>query len=204
MDLIERSSQHASSPSMKNRLQTLATLGNVPRKEKQFRNFCGNSLNLRQGGGNVVTEIWTFLSELRNQERAEEEKRKAEEDETRKKQKEVEEAAKERHKKEKDSTTESDSNKKKNDDVDQNKSSVSPEKLSAKKVRKTMKKVLKKNTHQKSKSMKLKLLRREVQALLGLGDCDNSNKKLLKKMLENEISSYKKVKIDGKVVSILS
>lgn len=183
MDLIEQaaSAEEGTPPRLVGWLQTLASLGNVPRKEKQFRNFASNSLNLKRGPQlKQVDEIWQFLSERRDKERAAgEEMRKTAEAE---KKKEQEEAAAKK-KEEPDS----------NDEKPKPKSSKKG--VSAKKVRKTMKKVLKKAS---GKSMKFKLLRQQLQTILCMDD-----KKLLKKMLDTEVGSYKKVKLDGKLVTLL-
>jgi hypothetical protein len=55
---------------LRNYVQTMSQLDNVPRKEKQFRNFTANSLNLRGNQRDaIVSDIWTLLQ-------AEREKRK--------------------------------------------------------------------------------------------------------------------------------
>jgi hypothetical protein len=47
---------------LKHYMRTMSQLDNVPRKEKQFRNFTANSLNLRGGQkDSVVSEIWALL-----------------------------------------------------------------------------------------------------------------------------------------------
>jgi len=51
---------------LKHHLRDMATLDNVPRKEKPFRNFTSNSLNLRgKNGDATVSEIWSYLKEIR-------------------------------------------------------------------------------------------------------------------------------------------
>ena len=53
---------------LKHHLHAMASLDNVPRKEKAFRNFTSNSLNLRgKSGEATVSEIWIFLSDLREE-----------------------------------------------------------------------------------------------------------------------------------------
>jgi hypothetical protein len=55
---------------LRNYVQTMSQLDNVPRKEKQFRNFTANSLNLRGNQRDaIVSDIWNLLQ-------AEREKRK--------------------------------------------------------------------------------------------------------------------------------
>lgn len=56
MDLIgaaaaEVAGGAAASPLVRNNLQRMADLGNVPRNEKKFKNFLGNSLRVRGGWG---------------------------------------------------------------------------------------------------------------------------------------------------------
>ena len=51
---------------LKHHLRDMASLDNVPRKEKPFRNFTSNSLNLRgKNGDATVSEIWSYLKEIR-------------------------------------------------------------------------------------------------------------------------------------------
>jgi LYAR-type C2HC zinc finger len=73
MDLIQ-SSIDSAPQQLKSYLETITTLDNVPRKEKQFRNFASNSLQLanRRGGQQsseqiIVTEIWKHLNTFREQ-----------------------------------------------------------------------------------------------------------------------------------------
>ena len=69
MDLIIESVGKAPA-NLKDYMQTMSQLDNVPRKEKQFRNFTANSLNLRgKSGETTVTEIWKFLSNLREEQK---------------------------------------------------------------------------------------------------------------------------------------
>jgi hypothetical protein len=58
---------------LRRHMETMATLSNIPRKEKQFRNFTANSLNFgsgRQQTDKIVSEIWSFLSTLREKQKA--------------------------------------------------------------------------------------------------------------------------------------
>jgi cell growth-regulating nucleolar protein len=50
-------------------MESMTHLANVPRKEKQFRNFTSNSLNLRgnRNADSVVGEIWGVLKGLRDE-----------------------------------------------------------------------------------------------------------------------------------------
>jgi cell growth-regulating nucleolar protein len=62
-------------PAIRPNLERLAMLDNVPRKEKQFRNFAANSLSMRRSEAEEMAgEIWKHLSQLR------EEQKKANED----------------------------------------------------------------------------------------------------------------------------
>ena len=66
MDLIQ-SSIDTGPAHLKQHLHVMAALDNVPRKEKQFRNFTTNSLNLRgkRNSETIVTDIWNHLKGLR-------------------------------------------------------------------------------------------------------------------------------------------
>jgi hypothetical protein len=68
MDLIT-SSVDSAPPNLRDFMQALTHLDNVPRKEKQFRNFASNSLNLRgnKNGDSIVGEIWGLLKRLRDE-----------------------------------------------------------------------------------------------------------------------------------------
>ena len=51
---------------LKQHLHAMASLDNVPRKEKPFRNFTANSLSLRgKSGETTVSAIWSYLCEQR-------------------------------------------------------------------------------------------------------------------------------------------
>ena len=61
MDIVQ-DSVDAAPGHLKHRMQTIATLDNVPRKPKQFKNFAANSLNIRgKNGEALLGEIWDFL-----------------------------------------------------------------------------------------------------------------------------------------------
>jgi hypothetical protein len=67
MDLLAES-VNTCPPHLKHHLQTMANLDNVPRKEKQFRNFTSNSLNLHKRESEaIVQEIWLYLKQLKDQ-----------------------------------------------------------------------------------------------------------------------------------------
>ena len=74
MDLIVHLASNASSEKydpcpqhLRAYFQTLAGLDNVPRKEKQFRNFAANSLNLRRGpqSETIVGDMFAYLQKQR-------------------------------------------------------------------------------------------------------------------------------------------
>ena len=68
-------------PAIRPNLERLAMLDNVPRKEKQFRNFAANSLSMRRSEAEEMAgEIWKHLSQLReDQKKANEDGRKKQE-----------------------------------------------------------------------------------------------------------------------------
>jgi len=186
MDLIERASQQAP-VALQDNLQALAGLGNVPRKIKQFRNFTANSLNLRGKQVDAIDDAWNYLNDMRNKENDVRKKEQA-------KQKEQEDERKAKEQAEKATANES-----KDDDSDSDTTAESKEKTlpCSKTVRKTMKKILKKE----QKSMKFKLLRSKVCDALGL---DKSLQKKLKKMLQTEVDADdSKIKVDGKMVALI-
>eukprot|EP00547_Thalassionema_nitzschioides_P003025 CAMPEP_0194206582 /NCGR_PEP_ID=MMETSP0156-20130528/5566_1 /TAXON_ID=33649 /ORGANISM="Thalassionema nitzschioides, Strain L26-B" /LENGTH=263 /DNA_ID=CAMNT_0038933133 /DNA_START=29 /DNA_END=820 /DNA_ORIENTATION=- len=186
MDLIERGASEAP-VNLRISIQRLTDLGNVPRKEKQFRNFAANSLNLRGKQVEIVSQIWNFLSGLREKENAE--KKRLNEVDKDENQKENESEGKKEHCKEKDAKS---SNGNENYIEKESKDD-----LSSKRVRKTAKKILKKG----KSSMKLKHLRSEVCKALGL---DKNLQKRLKKMLEIEIGADdSRFKVDGKMISLV-
>lgn len=67
-DAIDTAPHH-----LKHHLQVMAALDNVPRKEKQFRNFTANSLIDLRGKRNAnetISEIWNYLKGLRKTQQA--------------------------------------------------------------------------------------------------------------------------------------
>lgn len=165
---------------LKHYLETMADLDNVPRKEKQFRNFTTNSLNLsnNKGGENIVSGIWNHLKGLREKQLAE----RAEAQAKVKKDAETQEPK-----------SEDESIQKK---VASNDKSTG--KLDVKTVKKAMKKVLKKS---KDKSMPEKLLRKAVQEHLGLSKDSKSDLKALVKT--NAVSSKDSIfEMNGKTITL--
>lgn len=170
---------------LKGHMRTMAGLDNIPRKEKQFRNFTANSLNLRgKNGDTIVGEIWNVLKQERERRQAEKEaQQKADEEQSRKEEEKRTEEQKSRGDHE---AIEKPSN---------DKSSI----VDVKKVKKAMKKELKKAPN---RSMKLKELRKLLGEKLGL---PKAAKKQLKKLLEDapELSTKTKVKVDGKLIMLV-
>jgi cell growth-regulating nucleolar protein len=181
-------------PHLRDYMRTMAGLDNIPRKEKQFRNFTANSLMLRgKNSEGIVGEIWQIL-------KAEREKRQAVKEQQQKEQKEKEEEAKRikseeaaRESKDKDGSSSEGEEKPK---TDENKSDSS---IDPKKVHKAMKKVLKKAPN---RSMKIKELRKVIGCQLGL---PKSARKRLKELVLQAPNSSKKttIKVDGKIITLV-
>ena len=184
---IEIAAESAPS-SIKSHMDQLATLDNVPRKEKQFRNFTVNSLRLRgHNAEKIKDEIWKHLSKVREDE-------KQKKDEAQKKQ----QSAKQDTKKEESKPTSiSDDDKSSNDAKEEESSSSMP---SEKEVTKAVKKILKKAPN---KSLKFKALRKTVQKTLVIKTKSDSAKKEWKKLLKQCVdANSKKLVVDGKIVSL--
>lgn len=180
--------------SIKSYMDQLAMLDNVPRKEKQFRNFTVNSLKLKGANAErTKDEIWKHLSKVR-----EDEKQKKEEDQT--KQQPSQQSAK-NSKKEDEPTSISDDDKSSKEDTQEKESpSSSPSMPSEKEVAKAVKKALKKAPN---KSLKFKTLRKTVQESLVIKTKSDSAKKEWKKLLKQCVdANSKKLVVDGKIVSL--
>jgi hypothetical protein len=192
MDLIERSVEN-SPADLKSYMAHLASLGNVPRKEKQFRNFTANSLNLRGKQSDTVNQIWKFLTQTRERERLESQP--AEDNNSRPQEEEEEEGVKPQHQEQHQSHLARPNNQEKDGVTAPNNSEK--EAISPQKVRKTMRKILK-----QEKIIKVRLLRAKVRKALGL---DKSLNKKLKKLLKTELEADEsKIKLDGKLVKLLN
>ena len=64
-DVVEGSAGDGAAPAeLAPLLPRLAALDNVPRNEKKFKNFVGNSLNLRDAG--LVARLWAYLAAKRD------------------------------------------------------------------------------------------------------------------------------------------
>lgn len=191
MELIATASLSAPS-TIQRHVEMLASLDNVPRKPKQFRNFTANSLNLRgRQATDIVDAMWNHLSQLHDKEQ---EARKREEEE----QKLLQETSK-KAQSEISETREACKALKSSAIADEKISNSKCEKgsnVSPKTMKRAMKKVLKKAP---GRSMKLKDLRRAVRGYLAYGD--SSQPKISKKMLIRElVGNDSKFMVEGKVV----
>ena len=190
MNLIECSTETAPAH-LKEYLQIMAGLDNVPRKEKQFRNFTTNSLNLRgkRNSEKVVTDIWSYLKGLR--------------------QKQLEERATAEAKENESSSKEGDllehlpkepvpSSKEEVRSQSDGKRAETKKSFDRKTVKKAMKKVLKKA---KDNTLSLKLLRKAVQDHLGI---PKSARSQVKELVQLNVKSSKKriFYAEGKTVTL--
>ena len=213
MDLISECINDAPAH-LKNYLQTMSSLGNVPRKEKPFRNFAANSLNLQKPQhAPVVGEIWTFLKTRQQEQQQRQQQKEANNsknnsnykpsDDTQGKDKKEQPstpAAEASAKDESDgAASDSDESSKKAsnsgaENVAESRSTRSdglqagalPTTVTRKTVKKAMKKVLKK-AH--GHALKFKLLRKEVKVHLGLkSKIKSSDKKMLKALIHENVA----------------
>lgn len=181
-------------PSLKSYMDQLTMVENVPRKEKQFRNFTVNSLRLKGPGGEIVKgEIWTLLVKVR-----EEEKRRKEEDD---KNTNHTEPISQKEDKVPDSSENSKAVSESDDEllkINNNKTSAT-DLPSEKSVTKAMKKALKKSPN---KQLKFKALRKQVQESLSF-KAGKVGKKEWKKLLQQCVdANSKKLVIHGKTVAL--
>ena len=139
---------------LRQHLSEISTRDNVPRKEKQFRNFVANSMRISKSS---VDQIWNYLKELKEKQQAAKEEQKLAEESQKN------EEPDKRDKAETDSTSEP-SPPSNIDDKDE-KDSLTLKLPSADEVKKAMKKILK---NEKDKSMPIKTLRKAVCAKYGL------------------------------------
>ncbi|KAL7542754.1 hypothetical protein ACHAXR_012822 [Thalassiosira sp. AJA248-18] len=182
-------------PSLKSHMDQLAMLENVPRKEKQFRNFTVNSLRLRgPSGEKAKNDIWALLVKVREDEK----KRKEEEDN--KKQQSKPAAKKEESKPRTASVSEEDDGSSSNSNSNKNSSTTDLPLPSEKTVTKAMKKALKKAPN---KQLKFKALRKQVQESLLIKDNKGGKKKEWKKLLQECLDANpKRLVLDGKIVTL--
>lgn len=188
MDVVE--SIVATAPSnLKSYLQTMAGLDNIPRKEKQFRNFTVNSLGLRGRDEAVVGEIWKLLKKERDTRQEQKDKEREQKQQQRKGNEE------ERARAEEAKNTKAGEN----SDNETMQQTAPDEIVDKKKVSKALKKALQKAPN---RSMKLKVLRKQLSDQLGLS---KKAKKQLKQLLLQAPTESKKSKIvvDGKIISLI-
>jgi hypothetical protein len=187
MDLIQQSVNTAPGH-LKHHLEVMAGLDNVPRKEKQFRNFATNSLNLPRNSESILTDIWNHLKQGREQQQAERAEAEAKEKEAseRKKKAEEEESKKTELLSKETEPTKNDSKAAKSTTAD------------LKSVKKAMKKVLKKA---KDKSLPIKNLRKAVQERMGM---PKSAKSELEELVQMNVKSSKKqiFLVNGKTITL--
>jgi hypothetical protein len=169
-------------------LEMLASLDNVPRKPKQFRNFTANSLNLRGSQATTIVDaMWKHLSQLRDEEN---EAKKKEEEQKQLKEEQSASKTSETYQQNKGQKLSKDHVRKSN-----NGKGVKDKDISSKKeVKKAMKRVLKKAPN---RSMKLKDLRKAVRAYL---ECGDSGRPKIKKIIGQELVDNGKIKVEGKLV----
>lgn len=185
MDLIASASTTAP-VSIRDSLKLLASLDNVPRKPKQFRNFTANSLNLR-GNNDIVDSMWKHLSQLRDEHEAK--KKKEEEHKVQKEEKEAKGKSLDAQEKLSFRAIGNEPNEKKINSA--------KDKVTSKQVKKAMKKVLKKAPR---RTLKLKELCRAVRSYL---ECGDSDKEELKEMIGEQIKVDNiRIKVDGKLVTL--
>lgn len=157
-------------PNLRQHFTTLASLGNVPRKPKPFRNFAANSLNLRgKSAETTVSAIWDHLSSLREQEiknRAEKSQADSRDKGDTPRGKSMPEPSEEEP-----------------EIAPVQASKAAPAEPSSKRVRKAMKTVLKQAPNKK---LSKKKIRKAVMTHLGLGE---GSKKALKSMIADEASA---------------
>lgn len=182
-------------------MDQLAMLENVPRKEKQFRNFTVNSLRLRgPGGENIKGEIWALLSKVR-----EDEKKKREEEENARKKKQQSKQSEEKDTspevaKESEATAVNVSEDDNNSSESKNNASSAKDLPSEKAVTTAIKKALKKAPN---KQLKFKALRKQVQESLAFKADKGAAKKQWKKLCQQCVDANpKKLVVDGKTVSL--
>ena len=178
---------------MKSYMDQLAMLENVPRKEKQFRNFTVNSLRLKGPHGEQIKgEIWALLVKVKEEANS----ARREEEESKKQPKQIPKE---------DEVDESVHSKKTLSDAAVSDSDDEPSEdttidfPSEKAVTKAMKKALKKAPN---KQLNFKALRKQVQESLSF-KVDRNGKKKWKKLLHECVGANpKKLLLDGKNVTL--
>lgn len=208
-NLIVYAAEHynGDSPTLLKLFQQLSSYTNVPRKEKQFRNFTINSLNLKDYGkstanSELVGEMWNYLSKLREDERKAKEdadKKIKEEQEAKKKKKEEEEKEQQKDK-EKATKSKKDKSKSSSSSSSSSKTTTGKSTIPEKKVVKAMKKILKKSPKQQLKMKKLqKKMEKKLKEETAQIDSDE-----LKQLIQSQIDiASNNMKLDGKIVTLV-
>lgn len=196
MDLLQTSVSSAPS-GIKSHLQQMVQLDNVPRKEKQFRNFAMNSLKLRgDHGKRVLDSIWNHLNEQREKmkktkseaEQAKQQKKEGKEQST--KDEDTKELETKKQTPEKESTEAVVASTEVSDEDRQG-----VDKALYKDVKKAAKKMLKKA---KGQSMKYKSVQKELRERMGV------SKKKLKATMEHLVAKEsKKFRLEGKQLKLV-
>ena len=162
-------------------MDQLAIFENVPRKEKQFRNFTVNSLKLKGSQAEKIKDdIWTLLIKVREESKIEQHSNKVENPVLPDRPSEPKPAI-------------SDTN-------DEQPKTLATQYPSEKAVTKAIKKVLKKAPN---KQLKFKVLRKQVRQSFSL-NVDESGKKKWNTLLRECVDANpKRLIVDGKVVTLI-
>mmetsp|Transcript_44183 Transcript_44183/g.94063 ORF Transcript_44183/g.94063 Transcript_44183/m.94063 type:complete len:205 (-) Transcript_44183:119-733(-) len=184
------------SSSLKSYVDQLSMLENVPRKEKQFRNFTVNSLRLKGPNGEKVKgEIWSLLVKVREEEKKKKDEfcqQKQHTKPTSKKEDENLGSSKTVNSKH---VSDSDDESLSNNNGKRKAIEFPPEKA----VTKAMKKALKKSPN---KQLKFKTLRKQVQESLSF-KVGKEKKKRWTRMLQQCVNANpKKLVMNGKMVTL--
>jgi cell growth-regulating nucleolar protein len=192
MNIVESCADTCTGP-LKNYMQTMSTLDNVPRQEKKFYNWAANSLNLRGRNETIAGEIFNVLKEEREKRQKVKEQVKAQQEEQKKKAQE-EAARKAPEKSFKDDESDSDDE---DDEKSEKADKKSETKICPKKVKKAMKKALKKAPN---KAMKIKDMRKLLGEQLAIPK--SAEKRLKEMVLQAPEISKSKIIVDGKVIKL--
>ena len=193
MNIVESCADTCPGP-LKNYMQTMTTLDNVPRQEKKFYNWAANSLNLRGRNEVIAGQIFNVLKEEREKRQIVKDQVKAQQEEQKKKAQE-EAASKAPAPVESSEDDESDS------DDDEKKKKADKKKAETKicpiKVKKAMKKALKKAPN---KAMKIKEMRKLLEEQLSIPK--SAEKRLKEMVLQAPEISKSKIIVDGKIIKL--
>ena len=183
MEVIEEALTSAPA-SLQFYIEQISAMENVPRKEKQFRNFASNSLRLfGKEGETIISSIWKHISEVRL--------------------KSIEKSQQQQQQLTNNPPTETldkeETLQHPKEDTKNPIENKSDGKLDAKLVKKAMKKTLKKAP---KSQMKMKDLRKILLKRLGSEDVkDKELKKIITQVLD---ANSKKMKLDGKLISLIN